>query len=393
MKPFEIVFQGLTSRHHVDVFGDLCAVPDLQRLLISVAFATSNGVSLLEESLSPHVKKTIAWIGVRNDVTSIQGLSALLPLVGSLFIVDTAIRQRIFHPKVYLSYSKVEARVGVGSANLTVGGLSRNIEASAAVCLDLRDENNANEIRTTEALLMGLAAEFPENVRKIQRQSQLETLLASGVIIDEALNVAPRPAATRGVGARNADAVKRMILFSGPLPRRSARPSKPVATRTAVGPFVFKRKIATVRPVGNELVWESKPLSRRDLNIPTGSNTSATGSMLFKKGEWDDIDQRQYFYDEVFDSLTWTSDPKKKTTKRSEADFELIIKNIDYGVHRLKLTHNGDEKSRSYKQNNSMTQVSWGDVKPYIAKEDLLERRLSLYRNSVDPTRFAIEID
>ena len=40
-----------------------------------------------------------------------------------------------------------------------------------------------------------------------------------------------------------------------------------------------------------------------------------------------------------------------------------------------------------------MTQVSWGNVKQYVAKEDLLDRTLSLYRNSADPTRFLIEID
>jgi len=51
------------------------------------------------------------------------------------------------------------------------------------------------------------------------------------------------------------------------------------------------------------LIWESGKLTERDLNIPKGSNTNPTGSMLFKKGKTEDIDQRHYFRDTVFSAL------------------------------------------------------------------------------------------
>ena len=40
--------------------------------------------------------------------------------------------------------------------------------------------------------------------------------------------------------------------------------------------------------------WESKKLKERDLNIPSGDTTNATGSMNWKQGEVKDIDQRHF---------------------------------------------------------------------------------------------------
>lgn len=141
------------------------------------------------------------------------------------------------------------------------------------------------------------------------------------------------------------------------------------------------------------LVWESKPLSERDLNIPTGANTAATGSMGLKKGAFENIDQRHYFREEVFADLTWTPDSPPKKWERAYAEFELVVKNLNYGVFKLKLSHNTDQNSISYQQKNFMTQLHWGDTKKYIAKSDLLGRILYLYRKDTTPPEFTIEID
>ena len=400
MKPLELIFQGLTRRHHVAVVNEVCEVEDLEALLISVAFATSSGVALVESAIAPHKAETKIWVGIRNDITSWQGLSALLPLVRELYVVDTAIRHRIFHPKIYLSKGEEEGRLAIGSANLTTGGLSQNIEASALLRLDFDNEEHVEVADELEKLLVDLTTRFPGHVKRIRRQSELDALLRTGVIIDETVNSAPRPVTKRTVSAREDDATPPMPLSGGPLPPRRPRSSttaRATSTRTrttgtgAAAPVL--RPTGGARPSGYELIWQSKSLTRRDLNIPIGGSTNPTGSMLFKKGEWEDIDQRHYFYDDVFDHLTWTPEPSKPLTLRAEAEFEIIIKNISYGVHSLKLTHNSDTTTRSYEQNNSMTQVSWGDVKPYVARDDLLGRKLYLYRNIADPKKFMIEID
>jgi hypothetical protein len=49
-----------------------------------------------------------------------------------------------------------------------------------------------------------------------------------------------------------------------------------------------------------ELVWESKPLTRRDLTIPEAKNTHATGSINLDKGLLpEEVDHRHYFRSEV----------------------------------------------------------------------------------------------
>lgn len=85
--------------------------------------------------------------------------------------------------------------------------------------------------------------------------------------------------------------------------------------------------------------------------------------------------------------------PRSFQTKRAHAKFELVIKNLNYGVRDLKLSHNTDEKGRSYKQKNFMTQLHWGDAKKDVAKPDLLGRILYLYRKDTAPPEFMIEID
>jgi hypothetical protein len=115
--------------------------------------------------------------------------------------------------------------------------------------------------------------------------------------------------------------------------------------------------------------------------------------MGLKKGALENIDQRHYFRDEAFADLTWTPDAQPSKWERAHAKFELVIKNLNYGVFDLQLSHNTDEKGRSYKQKNFMTQLHWGDAKKHVAKPDLLGRILYLYRKDTAPPEFMIEID
>jgi len=92
----------------------------------------------------------------------------------------------------------------------------------------------------------------------------------------------------------------------------------------------------------SELLWQSGKLTERDLNIPKSEKTNPTGSMFFKKGLTEDIDQRHYFREFVFKDLDWKKDLNPTTShyERTYANFRMIIKNIDYGVYELLINHN-----------------------------------------------------
>lgn len=115
--------------------------------------------------------------------------------------------------------------------------------------------------------------------------------------------------------------------------------------------------------------------------------------MLMKKGAFDNIDQRHYFRDDVFPNLNWQVDPSKPHLERAIAQFRVVIKDVDYGTFALRLSHNTDTNSASYKQKNSMTSLHWGEARELIAKEDLLDRILSIYADTKTADQFTLEID
>src|SRR5690606_12756867 len=96
---------------------------------------------------------------------------------------------------------------------------------------------------------------------------------------------------------------------------RAGTPVPPIKTyKKQVRSTKKRRPVKEIKKLKNKditteedwiLMWESNGLTERDLNIPTGPNTNPTGSMLFKKGNMDDIDQRHYFREDVFVDLDW----------------------------------------------------------------------------------------
>ena len=129
------------------------------------------------------------------------------------------------------------------------------------------------------------------------------------------------------------------------------------------------------------------------MNIPDGKNTNQTGSVNLDKGLLpDDVDQRHYFREEIFPTLTW-GPSRTATVEEAYAKFQLVVKGISYGEFDLRIAHTMGTTSKTYKQNNAVTRLSWGPMRDYIAKADLISRTLSLYRDKADPKRFVLEID
>ncbi len=387
----KVLFQGVTPDNHLAAVRQVLSIPDPQRLLISAAFMNEAGLTLLEEALAPVATHTTILAGIRNGITSAQGLRKSLAIGCSTYAVDTGSRTVIFHPKIYYSRNENEARLIVGSANLTIGGLNGNIEASLLLTLDLDDEENTALADELEEKIDGMIAEYEEHVFVVPDEAMIQRLLDSGRLIDESLVAAPTPSgASRD---RDLDTVPRMKLKTRAIlrPRVPSLPAPPAPAPPAPAPA------GIAAPVRKRLalVWESSPLTRRYLTIPTGENTNPTGSMLFAKGAMKDIDQRHYFRDEVFAGLDWHFDTAagREHMERAEARIQLVIRDVDYGVFTLRLSHNSRTDTRAYEQRNSMTQLHWGEARPLVAREDLLGRTMYLYRDEVDEGLFVMEID
>jgi HKD family nuclease len=398
----KFILQGITGDSHLDEIRDAISIENVSRVVISVAFLTQRGFDLLKDILEPVADKTVILTGIRNGITSAQGLLACVECGCKTYAVDTGSRGIVFHPKIYLGKNEQEARLVLGSANLTVGGLNSNIEASLKVVADLGVADEAALVADLEGKIDSMIANFPAHVVEVTTLEEIKALLAAGRLIDESMKPAPSPSGSSG--DRKLDAVPQMKLDKKKLKFTAIAPIdgvvEPILPADPPGeaqaPKVAEASVPGA-PVADQLdlVWESNSLTRRPLNIPTADGTNPTGSMFFTKGQMTDIDQRHYFREDVFGALGWKHDDAvgKEHLERAKAKFRIIIKDVNYGVFEMSLTHDSRTDSPAYKQNNSLTQLHWGDVKPLVALEDLLDRTMFLYRDDEQAGLFVLEID
>ena len=364
-----ILFQGITQEDHLSAVKHVLQIDHPTRVIMSVAFMNARGLSLLREDIKQIADKTMIFAGVQNGITSAQGLKTSLELGCLTYAVDTG-AQFIFHPKIYMSRNPNTARLIVGSANLTNGGLKSNIEASLLMDLELREPDDLALVELLENLLDEMIVEFPKNVVLISEFTMIEDLLVSGQVVDESkvtTNFNSRPSSR---------------LTQATVPRMNLK------TRVLETP---PTELTTIKE-RRTLVWKSKPLTRRALNIPTSPNTNRTGSMLFTKGEFTSIDDhRHYFRDEVFANLDWHFENDHKEI--AEARFQFIVDGVDFGMFTLKIAHDTRTDTRTYKQRNSMTQLHWDQAQNIIGKEEFLGRTLLLYRDEIENGLFVIELE
>lgn len=383
MANLSFLLQAITKSTHANVVNSVLNLQDLEKALISVAFARTAGVSEIEDKLRQLGSKATIFVGIRNEITSKQALKQLLALKVNLYVVDTGSRHIIFHPKIYLAVKELTSEVVIGSANLTFNGLYNNIEASTHIKLDLKLEADKNFKNSILESFESMINDHPLHVQEIKNTAEIDDLFNAGRVEDEQVLIAPQSVTNNG----GKDTLPPMDLHH----KKNSKPKLPKAFKTKS--LTKSAKVKTKVSILPYLVWESKPLKERDLNIPKSTVTNPTGSIGLKKGLYEDIDHREYFYDTVFDGLTWTADKPGGTKLRAVANFELIISTVNYGTFDLQLSHSTDKTSRSYKQGNMMTNLHWGNAKQHVAKPHLLKRNLLLYRKDTNPPEYVIEID
>ena len=382
------ILQAATPEDHLAPIKRTLSLSPLERALIGVGFLRTTGVKLLYDVLSEVADRTTLVVGIRNGITSAQGLRECLELGCHPYVVDTGTASPVFHPKVYLAKSQTHARVLVGSANLTGPGLRSNIEGGIWLALDLSDPTAAALVSDIEGKFDAMIAAYPDHIFAVTTHEQIDQLLSAGRVADE--DLAPPPRATARSSRPSAPSLPRMPLKTTLSRRPFASTPRPLPPNTPSQAHV----LATSR-TELQLVWTSKPLTRRDLNIPTGPRTNPTGSMLLKKGAFSGIDQLRYFRFEVFGELTWQADNRRGRShiERARGAFQLVVCGIDQGVFELELSHNTRTTSTTYAQKNSPTSLHWGVARSVVASEHLLGLTAFVFRDTSKPHSFVLEID
>ena len=375
MPAASFLLQGFEADTHRKALNWVLACPRIETAILGVAYVRRSGVSLVDTALRAVAKRANLFVGIRNDVTSAQGLESLLALGVRVFAVDTGSASVLFHPKVYFARGVDEARLVVGSPNLTAGGLNGNVEASLRLTLALPKPEDCAVAAGVENAFMALPQSHPKHVVELGA-ADVTRFLTQGRLADE--NVRWRERALHNPDPNAGDTLPRIQL------------------RTTVQTGIVRpaAKSAQPRPPGSlELMWRSKPLVERDLNIPSTAGTHATGSINLDKGLLDAAtDHRHYFRNAVFSALTWQPSqvgPVETATARCR----LVVKKVDRGEFPAVIAHTTSTTTTSYLQRNAMTRLRWGPMADYIGKRELLGRTLQLFRASDDAKYFVVEID
>ena len=143
MHPPTPVFQRTGSGEHLSAIRQLLAEPEVAAWVGVMAFATINGLLLLESSDEGNLQSYLTrggkrdWIVGVDAVTRAGVLEALRQYQEDL---PEQVRVRayrsdsgsLYHPKLFLFVRRSgEGTAIVGASNLTAGGLQRNVELSA----------------------------------------------------------------------------------------------------------------------------------------------------------------------------------------------------------------------------------------------------------------------
>lgn len=361
------------------------------------AFASRAGVNGLKVPIQDAVSKGLKVnmvVGVDQKGTSKAALKAINRLNVNSYVYYQS-SPSIYHPKMYFFEGKKESLLIVGSSNLTSQGLFTNIETSVHILLNNALQVDVDFVNKLKATYFSFFSLSDQNLQKINKKL-IKNLVDAGIVPTEKERRANHVKSNKVIPKSAKSILKGLFpkrsLSQIPQSFKSKRMiKKGVKVRLPKTAAVGSKKVATSQ--FNKLLWESSPLTERDLAIPKGSNTNPTGSMLFKKGITAGIDQRHYFRDKVFVNLQWVNDPSPNQHKeRAIGSFELWINGFNHGTFNLRISHDTRTNTKTYLQNNSVTQISWGATKHLVGDPNLLGKKLELYSLDPNMTEFKIVI-
>ena len=191
----------------------------VQNGVIVVAWARRSGVGLLHAALGESLRNVDVIVGMANRGTSAEALALLRSLSRRVFVYHKHHLQT-FHPKIYLlddgQSPPSDARLLVGSSNLTGGGLYQNIEGKLAV--GLRPADHEKDKATYDSVIQEvgglLVSPFCE---QLVDDEQIRQLLEDRYVANEATLARKRLRDNREV-ARRGERRRRPEAPPPPLP-------------------------------------------------------------------------------------------------------------------------------------------------------------------------------
>ena len=262
-QPLAVRF-GTELLRHVDQVDQLD--PYWDSLDIAVAWVRASGMAYLSERLANFLRNggqvsVIVGIDILN--TTREGLQALLDLEQygrcETFVYHNE-AAGVFHPKLYLFRNEEEARLIVGSNNITQSGLYVNVEAGLQVDTDVDASVVAQALDalsswkdTTGRLAVRLDRDF------------LDRLVADGYVPDEARARAElRAEHTRRAARATPPLFGAKRVVPPPLAPGAARPAAPARGRAAAPAAPARPVVEAIAPAGTVLLMRLRKAHVKD---------------------------------------------------------------------------------------------------------------------------------
>ncbi len=287
--------------------------------------------------------------------TDLEKTLALIQGKASASLTIVSYSNALYHPKtLHITRSDGSVTAVIGSGNLTLPGLGRNVEA--AVIMDSREGDDADTLQEIAAATERWRTLTEQSIFAIQSQGDIDTLLLEGIIRK------PEPPAQRTGGTTSAPRSQK--LGTRPAiwtPARRARALHPVLDAVPAP--------APVHTYVTPLRWCKRLLSSDAQQVQT--NTNPTGKLRLSQAHHD-IDHRTFFRRDFFAGLDWQTQTRNgRQVEEAISDFDVAISGVSLGKLPLQIDH---APHREAGQNNVPTVLSWGS--------DLGERlRMTSYIN------------
>lgn len=280
-------------------------------------------------------------VGIDLGGTSQEVLEELLRWNCETFVFHNTIPRATFHPKVYLFESAIVATLFVGSNNLTDGGFYTNYEAATRYDFELPADAAEYE-RLVRPLAPFLEPQGP-TVQRLNAQL-IETLVARGELPSEA------------------DAKKaRREKVHQRKPLGDDAPSNPFGATPVPLPPLLPHSLRNEEPVDNQVAKETPEKASVRSDLPSGTlvwrktleksdasdvkpRSHPKGQVVLSQADYEyppgqPIDQTTYFRN-LFRDLRWEPETGKHADQEHAfARFRVVIREKDYGVHNLEISH------------------------------------------------------
>lgn len=211
-----------------------------------------------------------------------------------------------------------------------------------------QDHNVQKELELSnsiEGIFASMVKNHPANVTRVKAKTSLDDLLQDLRLIDERITPPPlAPAAGGNKGAPNTVMKLNTKKLQG-IPKAASKKPAKVKKQVVVAP---QPTPLIAMAAHYEVMWKMDGLTERDLVVPSGNNTAATGSINLDKGDLTgDYEWSYYFRDIVFYALDW-SNPDARRNQTALGKFRIVVAGFDYGEFNLKVTHDTKTDTKSF---------------------------------------------